>query len=146
MLFIYSCSFYVNGVQQKGNTFSYSCNLFIKYYGHNLYGDCYIYQNISGFYIDMYTFGNMVFRLHEGGQKIKVFLQNDEYEYNFNDKFFSVDYIKFKKVLLSFLRDDNFINEKHYDYEIFSFVEDDNKKLVFKDLKNINSIEFTVKK
>lgn len=73
-------------------------------------------------------------------------MQNDEYEYNFNDKFFSVDYIKFKKVLLSFLQDDNFINEKHYDYEIFSFVEDDNKKLVFKDLKNINSIEFTVKK
>lgn len=143
LLLLLSCS-YLN--VQKSNSFDYNCNLFIQYDRHSLFGDCYIYQNINGFYIDMYTFGNLVFRLHEKGQKIKIFIQNHEYDYNLDDKFFSIDYVKFKNVLLSFFQSDSFISENNLEYEIISFMEEGYKKLVFKDKKNDNYIELMARK
>ncbi len=94
----------------------------------------------------MYTFGNLVFRLHEKGQKIKIFIQNHEYDYNLDDKFFSIDYVKFKNVLLSFFQSDSFISENNLEYEIISFMEEGYKKLVFKDKKNDNYIELMARK
>lgn len=94
----------------------------------------------------MYTFGSLVFRLHEVGKKIKLFIQNYEYEYNNDDKFFSLNYLSFKDILLSFLHSEINVYELNNDYKIITFNEETTRKLVFKDIKNENYIEFIVKK
>lgn len=142
---MYSCGYFINTAKEN-NTFNYSCNLLVKINDQNLYGDCYVYKNNDGFFIDMYTFGSMVFRLQESGKKIKVYLQNYEQEYCLDDKFFSLDYEKFKNILLSFLQSEELANEYNEDYEILTFNEVDMRKLVFKDLKKENFIEFIIKK
>lgn len=142
--FLYSCTTTIEKKVSYDNSFNFSCSLFVKYEENNIVGDCYVYGNDDEFYIDAFAFGSLIFRLKQRGEKITVYIHGYENEYSIDDKIFSIDYLKFKSILLNFLHGKEVQVEKNENYELQTGFENNLSYLKIVDVIQKNYFKISV--
>ncbi len=143
MFFLVGCGVYKNN-SFRTYKFNYPCFLVIKYDENSFSGDCYVYGDEENFFIDAFSFGTQVFRLHQQGSKIILYLNGREFEYGVEDRFFSVNYLYFKNILLGFLNNhfEGLVRESNH--EIKTEMENNRRILTILDTIRGNFIKITV--
>jgi hypothetical protein len=144
MLFFVGCGIHKNN-GLGSYKFNFPCFLTVKYYENSFSGDCYVYGDEKDFFIDAFSFGTQVFRMHQQGDKIILYLDGKEFEYGADDRFFSVSYIYFKNILLSFLNNNYEEWKNENNYEIKTERNSDKRSLTILDTTSGNFIKIAVK-
>jgi len=143
MLFLVGCGIHKNN-SLKTYKFNYPCFLSVKYDENSFSGDCYVYGDGKDFFIDAFSFGTQVFRLHQQGSKIILYINGREFEYGVEDRFFSVNYLYFKNILMSFLNNHFDGLERENNYEVKTKRESNRRILTILDTTSGNFIKIIV--
>lgn len=134
-------------VEQKAkkNLLNYTGTVEIKINDQIMFGDCFITESDDTFMIEIFSFGTLIFRLEEKGEKFDVYTPQFEGLYSDRDKIFSLPYLKLKEIILAFLKYNKIDVVDNSMVHIETNSNLDGKNITFIDNNSKNYIKFRIK-